>query len=70
MQKPIVIKKKLDKGAKMAYEDKQDESVSVSSDKGTKDSAGKVGIKREEVIDALKSLEGVKRKLRKALDSA
>jgi hypothetical protein len=30
----------------------------------------KVGIKREEVIDALRSLEGVKRKLKRALDSA
>jgi len=70
MLKPTIIKKKLDKGVKMAYEDKQDKLISVSSEKGTEDGAGKVGIKREEVIDALKSLEGVKRKLKKALDSA
>lgn len=70
MPKPILIKKKLDKGEKMAYEDKQDKLTYVSSEKGTEDGARKVGIKREEVIDALKSLEGVKRKLKKALDSA
>jgi len=70
MLEPIVTKKKLDKGEKMAYEKQSDDSTSLLSDGETKENAGKVGIKREEVIDALRSLEGVKRKLKRALDSA
>jgi len=69
MEKTKVTKKKLDKGEKMAYDNKQQSNQVSISEKRTEDT-GKVGIKREEVIDALRSLEGVKRKLKKALESA
>jgi uncharacterized protein (UPF0332 family) len=70
MPKSAMLKKKLDKDKKMEYDNKQrDTQVSVS-EKRTEENSGKVGIKREEVIDALRSLEGVKRKLKKALESA
>lgn len=68
MPEYIVIKKKLDKHLKKKYLNKSDDSTSVLSDRNTEENTEKVGIKRKEIIDVIKNLDEVKRRLKKALN--
>jgi hypothetical protein len=62
MVEPATSKKKLDKSIEREYKNK---SIDNSGEESPS-----IPLKRKEIVDAIKNLEGIKRKLKKALNSA